>query len=73
MLSPDLGKTWDATRAVMLGRDSRSLDTGYPSTVQLDDGTIVTIYYAVGTAGSPDTQAIVVRYTEQQLVEAATP
>ena len=56
-----------------LGWDSLSGDTGYPSTVQLDDGTIVTMYYAVGTATSPDTQAIVVRYTEKQLAEAMSP
>jgi hypothetical protein len=35
--------------------------------VQLDDGTIVTMYYAVGTAESPDEQAIVVRYREEQV------
>jgi hypothetical protein len=69
-LSKDNGKTWDEKHCVMLGWDSLCTDTGYPSTVQLDDGTIVTMYYAVGTATSPATQAIVVRYTEEQLAEA---
>jgi hypothetical protein len=71
MLSRDLGKTWDEKTLALLGSDSLDTDTGYPSTVQLDDGTIVTMYYAVGTAASPETQAIVVRYTESQLDEAA--
>ncbi len=70
VLSRDGGKTWDESHCVLLGWDSLNTDTGYPSTVQLDDGTIVTMYYAVGTATLPATQAIVVRYTEEQLAEA---
>lgn len=70
ILSKDLGKTWDEERRVLLGWDSLSGDTGYPSTVQLADGTIVTMYYAVGTAALPGEQAIVVRYTPEQLAEA---
>jgi len=73
MLSKDGGKTWDREHRVMVGWDSLNTDTGYPSTVQLDDGTIVTMYYAVGTAALPGAQAIVVRYTEQQLAEAMSP
>ena len=38
---------------MLIGWDSASEDTGYPSTVQLDDGTIVTMYYAVGTPTLP--------------------
>jgi len=70
VLSTDGGKTWDADHAVLVGWDSLNTDTGYPSTVQLDDGTIVTMYYAVGTKAVPGEQAIVVRYTEAQLREA---
>ena len=70
VLSRDGGKTWDEAHRVLLGWDSLNMDTGYPSTVQLDDGTIVTMYYAVGTATLPGAQAIVVRYTEEQLAEA---
>lgn len=73
ILSKDAGRTWDVKHRVPLACDSLNLDTGYPSTVQLDDGTIVTMYYAVGTTTSPDTQAIVVRYTEEQLAEAMLP
>ena len=70
VLSTDGGKTWDEDHQVLLGWDSLNGDTGYPSTVQLDDGTIVMMYYAVGTASLAQTQAIVVRYTEEQLVQA---
>jgi hypothetical protein len=73
MLSRDQGQTWDTQRGVLIGWDSLHTDTGYPSTVQLDDGTIVTMYYAVGTAALPGEQAIVVRYTESQLKEAMSP
>jgi len=72
VLSTDAGKTWDADHAVLVGWDSLNTDTGYPSTVQLDDGAIVTMYYAVGTKAVPGRQAIVVRYTEAQVREAAT-
>ncbi len=70
LLSADSGKTWDESRSVLVGWDSLNTDTGYPSTVQLDDGTIVTMYYAAGTSACPDTQAIVVRYSEEQLRDA---
>lgn len=73
VLSKNLGQTWDEEHRVLLGWDSLNTDTGYPSTVQLDDGTIVTMYYAVGTATSAETQAIIVRYTEEQLAEAMLP
>jgi hypothetical protein len=73
ILNKNAGKTWNEEHRVLLGWDSLSTDTGYPSTVQLDDGSIVTMYYAVGTASSPETQAIVVRYTEEMLAEAMLP
>lgn len=43
-LSGDEGDTWSAPR-VLLGWEERT-DSGYPSSVQLADGTIVTAYYA---------------------------
>jgi BNR repeat-like domain len=70
VLSRDGGRTWDIDHSVLVGWDSLNSDTGYPSTVQLDDGTIVTMYYAVGTKALPGAQAIVVRYTEAQLEKA---
>ena len=35
-------------------RAAASANCGYPSSVQLDDGTIVTLYYGVGELGKPD-------------------
>ncbi|MFQ6097680.1 MAG: sialidase family protein [Armatimonadota bacterium] len=68
MLSRDGGKTWDRENRTMVGWTSLHGDCGYPSTVQLDDGTIVTMYYSVGTQESPDVeQALVVRYTEDMI------
>ena len=68
MLSRDGGKTWDRDRRTMVGWTSLHGDCGYPSTVQLRDGTIVTIYYSVGTRDLPDDeQAIVVRYAEEMI------
>jgi len=72
VLSPDNGHTWDYAHRVMLGWDSLSGDCGYPSVVQLPDGTVVVMYYSVGTQGEgPDEMALVVRFTEAQLLAAA--
>jgi outer membrane protein assembly factor BamB len=69
--SDDAGATWDPAKRVLVGWDSASADTGYPSTVELPDGTIVTMYYAAGRAGDPAEQALVVRTTEEALRKAA--
>lgn len=42
-LSEDHGKTWSA--ALILSDDGASGDLGYPSTVECDDGTLVTVWY----------------------------
>ena len=51
LLSNDSGETWDYDREVLLAGDGvQNGDLGYPSTVQLDDGTIITLlYYASGS------------------------
>ena len=55
MLSYDLGKTWDKENRFIIERETLMLrgktwgDCGYPSTVQVDDGTIVTICYKLGS------------------------
>jgi len=51
LLSDDGGRTWNTDREVLLAGDGiESGDLGYPSTVQLDDGGIVTVlYYASGS------------------------
>ena len=46
-LSQDEGRTWDAPRLLVdLGNPA---DCGYPSSVQIPDGTVVTAYYASRT------------------------
>ena len=51
LLSDDGGKTWNLDGEVLLAGDGEiNGDLGYPSTVQLKDGTIVTVlYYANGS------------------------
>ncbi len=49
-LSKDGGKTWDIANEVIL-RTALNGDLGYPSSVQLDDGSIYTIYYQADQPG----------------------
>lgn len=51
LLSDDGGHTWDFDKEVLLAGDGvENGDLGYPSTVQLADGHIVTVlYYASGS------------------------
>ena len=68
VISRDNGKTWDYENRKMLAWDSQNTDCGYPSTVQLPDGTILTMYYSVGTGSLPNVaQAVGLRYTGKQL------
>lgn len=68
VLSGDGGKTWDYEHRRMLAWDSQNTDCGYPSTVQLEDGTVLTMYYSVGTQSVPDiAQAVCLRYSEKGL------
>jgi alpha-galactosidase len=56
LLSRDGGQTWDINHEVLLAGDGvENGDLGYPSTVQLDDGTIITaLYYASASEMSGD-------------------
>ena len=56
LFSSDGGRTWDTRREVLLAGDGvRNGDLGYPSTVQLGDGTLVTaLYYASGSETGAD-------------------
>ena len=45
MISNDDGKTWDESNRILLTADSGA-DHGYPSSIQREDGTIVTVYYS---------------------------
>lgn len=59
LLSADGGQTWDQSHEVLLAGDGvENTDLGYPSTVQLDDGHLVTVlYYASGSEVSSGFQA----------------
>jgi len=50
-VSRDGGRTWDIQREIVLRDDGGSRDVGYPSTAQLADGTLVTVYYIHGEDG----------------------
>lgn len=51
MFSQDNGKTWDADYSIYT-TDS-SLDLGYPSSVELSDGSMLTVFYGRPSANSP--------------------
>ena len=44
-LSEDGGDTWDLDNEVVLRDDGLGRDMGYPSSEQLEDGDILTVYY----------------------------
>jgi len=46
MVSPD-GRTWDKTKRIVLADDAPNGDCGYPSSVEVGGGKVVTIYYQV--------------------------
>ncbi|MBX3256416.1 MAG: exo-alpha-sialidase [Chitinophagaceae bacterium] len=46
--SKDNGKTWSDTQLII--SDLASFDCGYPASVQLEDGSIMTVYYANANA-----------------------
>ena len=74
MISEDSGASWRYDDRIMLAWTSNNGDTGYPSVVQLDDGSIVMLYYSVGTSDFGDDQlCISVMFTEDQLMEAIGP
>ncbi len=45
LVSHDDGKTWDEDNKLFLVADAGN-DQGYPSSIQRDDGTVVTVYYS---------------------------
>jgi sialidase-1 len=49
-LSSDNGKTW--SEAMILSGDGISGDLGYPSTVELDDGSLLSVWYQVMEKGA---------------------
>ena len=51
VVSRDEGETWDHDNTVVLVNDSMRIDCGYPSSAQMDDGSILTAYYAYESSG----------------------
>jgi len=51
VVSEDDGRTWRTDRVFVLRADGDNRDLGYPRSVQLRDGTVVTAYYFVGDDG----------------------
>ncbi|MCB9206374.1 MAG: exo-alpha-sialidase [Ignavibacteriales bacterium] len=45
-ISKDDGETWDIENEIFLSKSDNS-DLGYPASVQLDDGSIITIFYQI--------------------------
>jgi sialidase-1 len=50
-ISEDGGGSWDIECEIVLRDDGGSRDVGYPSTAELPDGTLVTVYYIHGEDG----------------------
>jgi sialidase-1 len=77
LLSDDDGRTWDTNHEVLLAGDGiLNGDLGYPSTVQLDDGHLVTVlYYACGSemsqqfGGWGDISCQAIHYTERDITQ----
>ncbi len=72
LLSLDGGRSWDYDGRFLLGWTSQNTDCGYPSIVRLPNGTLVCLYYSVGTTDLPGVeQAIAVRFTEKDIPRRA--
>ena len=59
LLSHDHGDTWGAQTRMVLADDAPLFDCGYPSSVELPDGRIITVYYKVDDAATaPDSATL---------------
>jgi hypothetical protein len=54
LISSDGGETWDREHELVLMDHATSTDCGYPSSVVVPDGRVLTVYYAVGSTKHPD-------------------
>jgi hypothetical protein len=50
-LSHDGGLTWDADNEIILRGDAANGDLGYPASVELEPGELLTVYYQVDRPG----------------------
>jgi len=51
-ISADRGRTWGATNEIVVRDDCPTWDCGYPFTIQLEDGHLITVYYFVDGEGA---------------------
>ena len=51
-ISRDRGKTWEVESELVIS-DAPNGDLGYPATVQLEDGSLYTVYYQVDRLDEP--------------------
>ncbi len=65
VISNDNGKTWDMENALVLRADATGYpgDTGYPSARQLEDGSILVVYYITTQTHPRDTHIATTRFT----------
>ena len=49
-ITMDGGETWDIDNEIIVKMAMNS-DLGYPATAQLDDGTLLTVYYEIDQEG----------------------
>ncbi|MBP3324369.1 MAG: exo-alpha-sialidase [Clostridia bacterium] len=55
MFSKDMGKTWDTYEYFIYNNGGNSSDLGYPASIELDNGDILTVFYAKDEAKGPAT------------------
>ncbi len=65
-LSADHGKSWG--HAMLLSADGSGGDLGYPSTVELDDGSLLTVWYENRKAPESESSRAVLRQARWKLV-----
>ena len=46
MFSKDMGETWDTDEYFIYNNGGNSSDLGYPASIELPDGDILTVFYA---------------------------
>ena len=73
MVSRDFGHTWLKTR-LLYADDLPGTDIGYPSTVRLTNGKLITVYYRAGSkndqSNGPNPACLAVCYDEKVLLKA---
>ncbi len=52
LISEDYGRTWLRDREIIFGDDAPNWDCGYPSTIRLNSGKLVTAYYSTAKRDS---------------------